>query len=276
VALGETTMRTLLLLMMICIGNMAAASEQSQVNWPLDYENKSTNSFVWDDRLDELIKTTIPTKLTNNLRSGLGGPPDPVYVTSERYFSASACLPHACIFQKSFYWLDTLTGEALGAVWVGSLELGSMNIKVEKIPPEAKAQLLRWISERDINPNEVKFYNANNKVSILPASEFQPKKKYAPNKNGPSFDCQKASTSVEKSICANEEIAKLDLKVSSLFNEMRINRSDLKGLNELVNFQKKWLSKRNAECANSNEIEICLRDSYEMQYSSLMNWSPGR
>ena len=66
----------------------------------------------------------------------------------------------------------------------------------------------------------------------------------------PSFDCSKASTKVEKMICADEELAAVDRGMARLYASMR--RS------ERYKGQAEWLAKRN-RCHDRD----CLLDAYD-------------
>ena len=54
----------------------------------------------------------------------------------------------------------------------------------------------------------------------------------------PSFDCAKATTKVEKTICSDDELAELDLELSKVYSEKR-------SLANVKSSQKKWIKNRN-------------------------------
>jgi hypothetical protein len=79
---------------------------------------------------------------------------------------------------KGFFWIDTTTGVGLGAVaqsWLqlgpDSLRLGSNGMTARRLPPEAKAALLSWLSTQDIHPRTIEFvdvYGATSEVKLTP------------------------------------------------------------------------------------------------------------
>jgi len=62
-----------------------------------------------------------------------------------------------------------------------------------------------------------------------------------------SFDCHKASTSIEKTICDNHSLNELDGKMGKLYHKAKTYQHDL------PTYQKDWIKNRNSECgANSD------------------------
>ena len=83
-----------------------------------------------------------------------------------------------------------------------------------------------------------------------------------------SFNCSKASTPAEKTICGSIELSSFDCSVAeSYFDAVRYFQkgNDSKGLRRLKAAQKAWLSKRNACGTDAN----CLRKSMEKQLDVL-------
>ncbi|ENA27335.1 MULTISPECIES: lysozyme inhibitor LprI family protein [unclassified Pseudomonas] len=74
-----------------------------------------------------------------------------------------------------------------------------------------------------------------------------------------SFDCTKASTSVEKMICTDPMLSRLDDALAENYKSMLL--SDFGGSKaELRNEQRIWLSKRN-KCKD----KACLVDAYRVR-----------
>lgn len=67
-----------------------------------------------------------------------------------------------------------------------------------------------------------------------------------------SFDCSKASSQVEKIICSDSEISKLDTVVGNIFNSSKKENS------LLISEQKKWLKETRDFCKTSE----CLKNVY--------------
>jgi uncharacterized protein len=82
-----------------------------------------------------------------------------------------------------------------------------------------------------------------------------------------SFDCKKATTEVEKMICADTVLSKLDEELSAAYNS---SRQGMKQDGGIKLSQKKWLKKRN-DCKNA----ICLKKHYEARLSVLRSNVPG-
>lgn len=74
-----------------------------------------------------------------------------------------------------------------------------------------------------------------------------------------SFDCGKASSRIEKLICANEHLSKLDRSLSKLYNSRKKNNPSL------INEQKQWLLKVRNPCQTS----ACLITVYSSRIKAL-------
>lgn len=86
---------------------------------------------------------------------------------------------------------------------------------------------------------------------------------------GPSFDCAKAQSVVEKAICADPSLAESDSNMARLHKQLVESHEgdDLAGIR---NQQQEWLKERN-ECAEDipSAVVECLRRSYSIQISIL-------
>lgn len=80
--------------------------------------------------------------------------------------------------------------------------------------------------------------------------------------SSPSFDCSKASTVVEGSICANNNLSDLDIQLSGAYKKARSVSSDPAALR---NEQLAWMKSRNSCGANVD----CLTQSYLLRLSEL-------
>ncbi len=86
---------------------------------------------------------------------------------------------------------------------------------------------------------------------------------------GPSFDCSKASTAVEKAICARPELAKADRAMAAAYNDLA---GKLTGAakEHLIKDQTQWIASRNRACTGgAEEIARCLRQRYEARLENL-------
>ena len=76
-----------------------------------------------------------------------------------------------------------------------------------------------------------------------------------------SFDCTKASTKIEKFICSDGELSKLDDELASLYASVRSQNQDI------VSQQRKWLREKRGTC----ETVDCLKLVYRERIASLRN-----
>lgn len=85
-------------------------------------------------------------------------------------------------------------------------------------------------------------------------------------KVAPSFDCSKSFSKVEKEICANPELSKLDKKLDEAYSELKQHPDGrIKGpVADLVKNQKQWIEKRNqfgsSQDANVEWLTVLYRD----------------
>jgi uncharacterized protein YecT (DUF1311 family) len=77
-----------------------------------------------------------------------------------------------------------------------------------------------------------------------------------PEQTSPSFNCAKASTQVEKTICGDTELTKADKQLSDEFRKLNSTLKDAHK-EKLLTEQKAWLKQRNL-CNNAR----CLLESY--------------
>jgi uncharacterized protein YecT (DUF1311 family) len=83
--------------------------------------------------------------------------------------------------------------------------------------------------------------------------------------DGPSFDCSKAITRVEKLICKSAELSTLDHRIEKVFREVRISIK-INDSKQLRKNQYNWLKKRDKECGsipNQSKALECLTAKYK-------------
>jgi len=263
--------------MAACLMSIALnASASNATQWVLSYQGKSTNQFIWDQRAAGLIRTRVPSKLSDHLLSALGGPPDALHVTGQRYVTVSACVPHDCLDQ-GFFWLDTQTGIGLGAGYVfGVLKLASNGLSAAAIPASAHKALADWLADHDLMPTSVEFIGRANQSTMLDAALFAPAARYRPAAGGPSFACSSAVSRSEHAICGDAALSELDLKLATLVGEMRHGFGTTVAETQLRDLQRAWLVSRDADCAAAPQLAACLAEQYRAQYTRLENWVPAR
>ncbi|GJJ00241.1 hypothetical protein RugamoR64_07790 [Duganella rhizosphaerae] len=255
---------------------LSALAQATTIDWPLSYEGKSSNAFIWDKRAKPLIETRLPGKFSREVLSGLGGPPEPVFVVDKRYVSISACEAHACPF-KGFFWIDTQTGQGLGGNIIdGELRLGSNSLSALQIPAPARRALIDWMSANDVTPVSVEFIDRSGASTSMDAAQFKSTARFEPAADGPSYDCKAAATKVEKTICADPALARQDLALAKQVKELRQGYDTIGDRDQLRDFQRKWLKERDATCAPAADIAVCLSKQYQTQNDRLRNWTPGR
>jgi uncharacterized protein len=92
---------------------------------------------------------------------------------------------------------------------------------------------------------------------------------FAPVTLAASFDCTKASTKVEKSICSNYDLGYLDFNIGSFYQKLIENPNLKFYVEELRKSQREWLVKRNSSCEASTDIQGCLNEIYFNRLISL-------
>lgn len=245
-------------------------------SWIHSYAGKSTNEFVSDKRGAELIKHHIPPTIAGDVIGALGGPPEPVILREGRYAFASACAWHNCT-KKGFFWFDTKFELALGGyVSEEILHIGSAEFNSGKLPAHASQSVSNWLQQHSITPKSILFYTSAGKPQSLSLAEFSYQAKYTPQPTGPSFDCKRHLTLIEKEICASPRISLLDLKLAELVKILRDGHSTSSAHQQLYSLQREWLRSRNAECGARKDVRDCLVEKYEIQYDTLSNWVPSQ
>ncbi|MDR1080735.1 MAG: lysozyme inhibitor LprI family protein [Deltaproteobacteria bacterium] len=83
----------------------------------------------------------------------------------------------------------------------------------------------------------------------------------------PSFDCRKATSSVEITICNNSDLSMRDGVMSDLYNDAR--NSPYIDRNDLLRSQRAWWRKRENQCGRSRQAVKCLEDLYSERIDEL-------
>ena len=78
------------------------------------------------------------------------------------------------------------------------------------------------------------------------------------NKFNPSFNCDKATSKVEKLICENKQLSNLDNNLSKIYNSFYYITKHIK------KDQRKWIKKRD-KCKNIK----CIKTNYEIRIKNL-------
>ena len=97
---------------------------------------------------------------------------------------------------------------------------------------------------------------------------------YAAEEIKPSFDCAKAKTRVEKLICSDAELAKLDREMSSEYYSLVSDKTLDGELKEILkNNQKKWLdSREKTPCLENEDVseqQKCIKNAYRIRIKEI-------
>jgi uncharacterized protein len=83
-----------------------------------------------------------------------------------------------------------------------------------------------------------------------------------------SFDCQRAATVIEKLICKDAELSKLDTEMAKVYRMVREDL-DVERVKELIESQKSWIASR-----NSCKSAVCLKFFYDTRINTLRDAQP--
>ncbi len=95
-------------------------------------------------------------------------------------------------------------------------------------------------------------------------------------KVSPSFDCTKAKTDVEKLICADDQLAKLDFEMNKSYHAFMKTLDEKFYRNKLRKKQINWLGYRGKlGCFNTDNAKktACLKNLYKVRISDLNAWA---
>lgn len=110
-----------------------------------------------------------------------------------------------------------------------------------------------WIIERIGSRNNATYQKPQTLPTQLVAHELP----------GPSFDCNKATTAAEKTVCANEKLARLDKQLSQLYKQVLAASSNM---DEVRLSQRNWLIGRRNKCTD----KACLETAYASRISEIV------
>jgi len=88
-----------------------------------------------------------------------------------------------------------------------------------------------------------------------------------PRAPAPSFDCAKAAGNVEKALCADAGLARLDWQVALAYARKRDQEKAPKARAALLAGQRTFLAARDRSCASGNEV--CLSKAYQRRLAAL-------
>lgn len=88
-----------------------------------------------------------------------------------------------------------------------------------------------------------------------------------PRAAAPSFDCARAAGRIEKALCADPGLARLDWQVALAYARKRDLEQDPKARAALLADQRAFLAARDRSCASGNEV--CLSKAYQRRLAAL-------
>lgn len=265
----------------------AVSAASTETGWVLRYVGHSANEVMWDPRLTDTLRELLPEAMLEPVNTNLGGPPGPVLGLGPD-ISLSACRAHDC-GDKAFLWIETSSGTALGATaacpglanpssmhrWNGCrMSLGSLAYTGETVPLPARRALMAWLSDEDMEITSVRFTGPDNASRPLDPAAYSIPTSYQPLSKGPSFECTSGLSDIDMTICADPALSALDLKLQSLYDQIRRGTSTAPARDELRQLELGWVRTRNRICAGATGRTVCLRRQYQSQLNTLGNWLP--
>ena len=90
----------------------------------------------------------------------------------------------------------------------------------------------------------------------------------------PSFDCTKATTEVEKLICSDDELAKLDVEMNKSYHAFMKTLDEKYYRDKLKKKQREWLKDiTKAPCFSNTDKVTCLKNIYAFRTHQLTSWT---
>ncbi len=85
-----------------------------------------------------------------------------------------------------------------------------------------------------------------------------------------SFDCKKAASQIEKTICESKPLADADVELGLIYKNL-ISNLDPRDKRLLKKEQIEWLKKRNTSCPSSSNV-ACIQALYAQRIEALKKW----
>lgn len=93
-----------------------------------------------------------------------------------------------------------------------------------------------------------------------------------------SFDCAKASTKMEKTICGDSKLSVLDEQLAKIYAETKKQiKDDVPSSNKLTKSQREWLAGLRKKTNGADPCVVnkrCLINGYQKRIKELQNWMP--
>jgi uncharacterized protein len=128
------------------------------------------------------------------------------------------------------------------------------------------AELVLHFGEYAVAP-----YAAGPQEVRLPMSALAGIVRSDPRAPAPSFDCAHAASPMEKSICADPALARLDRQVGEAYGRKRLSEADAKAKAVLLEGQRAFLTARDKSCGADR---ACLARAYRQRLAVLEPVTP--
>jgi uncharacterized protein YecT (DUF1311 family) len=122
-----------------------------------------------------------------------------------------------------------------------------------------------WLSDKLhilFPPYQVAAYAAGPQEVSIPLAQLKGVIRLDWRAPAPSFDCRKAATAIEHTICADFALARLDRQVAETYGTRLRNAYEDSEKNALKNAQRGFLAARNASCGRAPDMTGCLTRVY--------------
>ena len=141
-------------------------------------------------------------------------------------------------------------------------------------PSEANFAAFAWLPDRlhlYFPPYQVAAYVAGQQDVDIPLAEFRGDIRADWRAPLPSFDCAKTQTDIERALCSDRKLARLDRWVADEYARVLSLRTDPKKKQQARQAQRVWLGERNARCGNKSGVALtgCLRPVYAARLAAL-------
>jgi uncharacterized protein YecT (DUF1311 family) len=200
---------------------------------------------------------------------------------------------HPIHFQESFHflmpegariYLPELVDGARGMARLSDLAITDLNRRLMKGPdPMTNADWIRagaapsYLAQIafDWTPKELVLhfgeyavapYAAGPQEVRLPMRAFARIVRANPRAPAASFDCAKAASAIEKAVCGDAALARLDRQVAEAYGRKRVSEADAKAKVALLEGQRAFLMARDKSCGGDG---ACLAKAYRQRLAVL-------
>jgi uncharacterized protein YecT (DUF1311 family) len=141
-------------------------------------------------------------------------------------------------------------------------------------PRESNLAAFAWLPDKlrlYFPPYRVAAYAAGGQEVDIPLAELRGDIRADWRAPLPSFDCAKAQTDIERALCNDTRLARLDRWVADEYARVLALRTDPKTKQQARQAQRAWLGTRNARCGDKNGAALtgCLRPVYAARLAAL-------